>query len=128
MAGNVTFYKNIIDNMQEGVMTLDLQGQITMFNDAAETMLGLTRERLIDKSFGQVFMVEMEANDEFSQAVFAAIYNSDAENKAVVLFKRPDGSEISLSIYYSFIINCFLIKSISFCNCLSFLVLLDIFL
>ncbi len=80
MAGNVTFYKNIIDNMQEGVMTLDLEGQITMFNDAAETMLGLTRERVIDKSFGQVFMVEMEANDEFSQAVFAAIYDSDAEN------------------------------------------------
>ena len=98
MAGNVTFYKNIIDNMQEGVMTLDLEGQITMFNDAAETMLGLTRERVIDKSFGQVFMVEMEANDEFSQAVFAAIYDSDAENKAVVLFKRPDGTEISLSM------------------------------
>ena len=76
MAGEIAFYKNIIENMQEGVMTLDLKGKITMFNDAAAMILGLAQEAVIHQPFGMAFMMEMEGNDDFNQAILDAVYKS----------------------------------------------------
>ncbi len=69
-----------------------------MLNDAAVLMLGLQREDVLDKPFGQVFMVEMEGNDDFAQAILDAVYTADAESKSTVVFTRPDGTTISLSM------------------------------
>lgn len=102
MAGEIVFYKNIIENMQEGVMTLDLKGKITMFNDAAAMILGLAREEILDQPFGMAFMM-VEGNDEFNQAILDAVYKSAVGHEETLGFKRPDGTLIQLSITTSYL-------------------------
>lgn len=102
MAGEIVFYKNIIENMQEGVMTLDLKGKITMFNDAAAMILGLAREEILDQPFGMAFMM-VEGNDEFNQAILDSVYKSAVGHKETLGFKRPDGNLIQLSITTSYL-------------------------
>ncbi len=103
MAGEIVFYKNIIDNMQEGVMTLDLKGKITMFNDAAAMILGLSQEEIIHQPFGMAFMMEMEGNDDFNQAILDAVYKSAVGQKETLGFKRSDGSLVQLSMAISYL-------------------------
>jgi HlyD family secretion protein len=103
MAGEIVFYKNIIENMQEGVMTLDLKGKITMFNDAAAMILGLSQEEIIHQPFGMAFMMEMEGNDEFNQAILDAVYKSAVGQEETLGFKRPDGTLIQLSMTTSYL-------------------------
>ena len=103
MAREMIFYKNIIDNMQEGVMTLDLKGKITMFNDAAAMILGLVQEEIIHQPFGMAFMMEMEDNDDFNQVILDAVYESADGHKDTLGFKRPDGTIIQLSITTSYL-------------------------
>jgi len=103
MAGEIVFYKNIIENMQEGVMTLDLQGKVTMFNDTAALILGMPQEDVLDQSFGMIFMMEMEDNDEFNQVILDAVYESAMGKKQIVEFKRPDNTLVHLSLSTSYI-------------------------
>ncbi len=103
MAGEIVFYRNIIENMQEGVMTLDLKGKVTMFNDTAALILGMPQEDVLDQSFGMVFMMEMEDNDEFNQVILDAVYESALGKKETVEFKRPDNTLVHLSLSTSYI-------------------------
>ena len=64
-------YKNILANMSDGVMTIDLKGQIITFNPAAANILGLKEEDVLGKKFAQVFF-EYEGNDDFNQAGWRA--------------------------------------------------------
>ena len=50
MAGKIAFYQRIIESMNEGVMALDPQGRITLFNDPAGEILGMDPENVRDHS------------------------------------------------------------------------------
>ncbi|NQU04373.1 MAG: PAS domain S-box protein [Syntrophaceae bacterium] len=103
MTDTTVFYKNVLDNMSDGVMTLSLKGQIIMFNPAASRILGVLREGVLDRSFAEVFMMEMEGNDEFNQAILDAIYQSDVGRNITVEFKRKDNSIVTLSVKSSYL-------------------------
>ncbi len=103
MAREIVFYKNILENMQEGVMTLDLEGNITMFNEAASKILRLPRDKALNHPFGQVFMMDMEQNDEFNQLILDAIYDAAVGTTATVEFKRSDGNVATLSASTSYL-------------------------
>ena len=75
-------YQNILENMGDGVMTIDLNGCITTFNPAAARILGLERDEVIGSIFGELFAVE--GMDNFSQAVLDAIYDQAEEIRRVV--------------------------------------------
>jgi HlyD family secretion protein len=90
MAGEIAFYQQIVESMNEGVMVLDNQGIIILFNDSAAHILGLDPETVINKAFGQVFMMDMEGNDEFCQSLVDAVHNSAVGLINTVEFKRKD--------------------------------------
>ena len=94
-------YKNILENMSDGVMTIDLDGRIIAFNPAASSILGIKREDAIGKTFAEVFLM-LEGNDEFNQAILDAIYESHISHHRTVKFNRG-GSLITLSLTTSFL-------------------------
>ena len=103
MAGTLEFYQRIIESMNEGVMALDPKGKITMFNDPAGKVLGLAPEDVLEKTFGQVFMMEMEENDAFCQLIMDAVYASAVGKTDTIEFKRPDGRERVISVSTSYL-------------------------
>ncbi|MBW1798043.1 MAG: PAS domain S-box protein [Deltaproteobacteria bacterium] len=94
-------YKNILENMSDGVMTIDLKGQIITFNPAAANILGLKEEDVLGKKFAQVFF-EYEGNDDFNQAILDAIYESNVGHRAMVDFDTGE-KIVSLALSTSFL-------------------------
>lgn len=86
MAAHEIVYRNILENMRDGVMTIGMEGTIITFNSAAETILNLKSADVVDRTFGEVFLV-MEENDEFNQAVLNAVYESAMVHNARVQYK-----------------------------------------
>ena len=76
-------YENILDNMSDGVMTVDLRGQIITFNPAAARILDLAREEVLGRMFAEVFL-DWEGMDEFAQTIFDAIYEASVCHQRVV--------------------------------------------
>ena len=44
---------NILESMSGGVLVVNLKGEITMFNRAAESITGLTQEEVLNQSYGK---------------------------------------------------------------------------
>ncbi|MBU0972983.1 MAG: PAS domain S-box protein, partial [Proteobacteria bacterium] len=103
MAGKIAFYQQIVESMDEGVMALDKKGRITLFNAAAARILGMAPDTVLDKPFGQIFMMEMEGNDEFSQTILDAVYESAVGLTSTVGFKRQDGGTRVVSMATSYL-------------------------
>ena len=98
MIDEYSFYRNVLENMNDGVMTLDMKGSIIMFNPAAETILGQAADRVLEKPFGQVFMMEMEGNDDFNQVILDAVYEDRVGETTRVDFRRPEGDVVNLVV------------------------------
>ncbi|SDB28350.1 PAS domain S-box-containing protein [Desulfonatronum thiosulfatophilum] len=94
---------NILENMRDGVMALDFQGRITLFNPAAAEILNLDRDRVCDRTFAEVFMGMDEANDEFNQVVLDAIFEKVVGRRETVDFIRPGGTRATLSLTSSYL-------------------------
>jgi len=103
MAREIIFYKNIIENMKEGVMTLDMKGTVSIYNGAAQDILGIPVVNVLNKPFGQVFMMELEGNDDFNQIILDAIYNQTMGDTAITNFQRPDKTCRVLSMSTSYL-------------------------
>ena len=100
MSENAT-YKNILENMNEGVMSLDLKGRVTTFNPAAESILGLKQEMVLNQIFAAVFL-QMDGTDDFTQAVLDAIYESSITHRKRIAFSK--GGELrTLDVTTSFL-------------------------
>jgi HlyD family secretion protein len=97
------FFENILKSMNDGVMTLSSDGKISMFNNAASMVLGIPVENVINHSFAEVFMMEMEDNDDFNQTILDAIYQNAKAHTNIVSFKRPDKKVITLKITSSYL-------------------------
>lgn len=101
MQQNEIISSRILEDMSDGVMTIDLSGKITTFNPAASRILGISREEAAAKTFGEVFF-SLEENDDFNQAILDSIYESSISHNRIVTFKN--GSiETNLSLTTSFL-------------------------
>lgn len=94
-------YKNILENMSDGVMTIGLDGRIITFNEAAERILNLKGMEIINRLFGEVFLTG-EGNDEFSQAILSAVYDASMTHNRSVSYKTEEKTVI-LSVTTSFL-------------------------
>ncbi len=103
MAGTIAFNQRIIESMNEGVMALDPQGIVTLFNNPAAQILGMKADTVRDKPFGQVFMVEMEGNDLFCQTILDAVYDAGVGKTSTVDYILKDGSSRVLSVATSYL-------------------------
>ena len=101
MKSDNAIYRNILRYMHSGVVTVDLQGQITNFNPAASQILGLADEQMIGRRFAECFFEEPR-NDAFSQTFLDAIYNADAAHSRDLTYYR-EGKPRHLSLTTSFI-------------------------
>lgn len=61
-------FENILENMHDGVMSIDFEGHITTFNSAAEKIIGIEKDNIVNRSFAEVFLVDKE-NDDFNQTM-----------------------------------------------------------
>ena len=66
-------HQNILENMRDGVMSIDLKGRITTFNHATEKSLGLDRSYVIGKTLVETVLAR-PGSDDFVQMVLDAIY------------------------------------------------------
>jgi len=87
--------------MSDGVMTIDLTGEIITFNQAAEQILGIEATDAMSRKFGEVFF-ELEGNDDFNQTILDAIYDSSTSHNRVVEFTNNDKCR-TLSLTTSFL-------------------------
>jgi PAS domain S-box-containing protein len=94
-------YKNILENMSDGVMTIGLDGRIITFNEAAERILNLKGTEIVNRLFGKVFL-DGEGNDEFNQAILSAIYNASVSENNTVSYRTEDKT-LTLSVTTSFL-------------------------
>ena len=94
-------YRNILENMSEGVMTISLDGRIITFNEAAERILNIERTAVIDRLFGEVFLTR-EGNDDFNQAILSAVYDASMTQNSTVSYHTEEKT-LALSVTTSFL-------------------------
>lgn len=100
MASDIIF-RNILESMSDGVMTIGLDGRILTFNAAAEYILGLKEQEVLQKSFAELFLVQ-EANDAFNQTILNSIYDADTTQNKLVRWHRGD-EVLTLEVTTSFL-------------------------
>ena len=76
-------YRKILEYMEEGVLTISLDGTITTFNPAAETILSLKVDNVLGKKFAEAF-IPIEHADEFSQMILDSIVSSKKINNKII--------------------------------------------
>jgi diguanylate cyclase (GGDEF)-like protein/PAS domain S-box-containing protein len=75
-------FQHVIENMHDGVLTIDYSGVITTVNPAAETILELKKDRILDKKLSDVFF-EYPENDDFIQVILDAVYDASMSHHKV---------------------------------------------
>jgi PAS domain S-box-containing protein len=97
------FHQSVLDNMKDGVMALNFQGRITLFNPAAAAILGLDASCVLQHAFAQVFLAAEENNDDFNQMVLDAVTRKKVGQRQTVDFTRTDGRKMTLSLSSSWL-------------------------
>ena len=101
MNTSAVIYKNIVDNMNGGVMTIAPDGSIMTFNAAAAAMLGLTPDEVLGRLFAEVFIAH-EGMDAFNQAVLDAVYDTAVGHQQAIEVK-VGGEARSLALTTSYL-------------------------
>lgn len=101
MQQNEIISSRILEDMSDGVMTIDLGGNIITFNPAASRILGISRDEAASKTFGEVFFA-LEENDDFNQAILDSIYESSISHNRIVPFRNREVAT-TLSLTTSFL-------------------------
>lgn len=72
-------YRHILENMQDGVITITTTGNIITINPEAIKILGLDQENFIDQPFTSIFskLFADPRNDPFNDAIFSAVFESN---------------------------------------------------
>lgn len=91
----------ILDDMRDGVVAVDLSGQIITFNLAAAKILGIRPEDALARSFSDVFLLA-EENDDFTQTILDAIYETSTSHNRIVPFKN-NGKYSTLALTTTFL-------------------------
>ncbi|GAB6041249.1 efflux RND transporter periplasmic adaptor subunit [Endothiovibrio diazotrophicus] len=99
---HAALHSHIIGNIDEGIVTVGLDGAVLDFNPAAARLLGMAREAALGQPFGTLFLLD-ERNDAFAQAVIDAVYEADTTHNRVVRYHREDGSSLPLALSTSFL-------------------------
>lgn len=75
--------KHILNDMADGVMTIETDGKISYINPAAEKILQVSREIAEGSKIGRL-LLEDERNDGFLQSILDAIYERNKKENSLV--------------------------------------------
>ena len=89
MDQDAVIYKNILDHMHGGILTIDLDGRLSTFNPEASRILGLSQNEVVGRVFAEVFMT-LDGMDAFTQAVLDAVYEAEVEPRRAIDIQRDD--------------------------------------
>ena len=87
-------YRNVLDSVPSGILALDLEGRIILFNEAAVRLTGLSADALQGRLFSEAFAQLQEA-EEFVDIVFDTIHDVGQTRVVEVAFQ---GKSFPLSI------------------------------
>ena len=91
-----TIYRNVLDNVASGVLSLDAGGVVTSFNAAAAAITGLAPEAVVGRTFAEVF-AEREGLDPLADVLLEAVYDASTVHERVVETRLGD-AERALSV------------------------------
>jgi PAS domain S-box-containing protein len=94
--------KLILRSMNEGVITLECNGDIFTVNPAALRILDFTEEELKGKHFQEAFSGERD-NSDFCQILVNLFHSGRHSLNQEVRFKRRDGQSVDLSVATAFL-------------------------
>ncbi len=94
--------KLILRSMNEGVVTLECNGDIFTVNPAALRILDFTEEELRGKHFQEAFSGDQD-NDDFCQVLVNLFHSGHHSLHREVKFKRRDGQSVDLSVATAFL-------------------------
>ncbi|MFH0825640.1 MAG: PAS domain S-box protein [Pseudomonadota bacterium] len=94
--------KTILRSMNEGVMTLECNGDIHTINPAALRILGFGEAELKGEKFGSVFEGDPE-NEHFVGIVLDVITRDILTTRTETVFKRRDGRKVDLTVATSYL-------------------------
>jgi PAS domain S-box-containing protein len=94
--------KLILRSMNEGVITLECNGDIFTVNPAALRILDFTEEELRGKHFQEVFSGDQD-NRDFCQVLEDLLHSGHHSLNREVKFKRRDGQSVDLSVATAFL-------------------------
>ena len=94
-------YKNIVDSMDGGVLTISPEGDVTTFNAAASRILGMAPDDVLGRSFGEAF-VPVEGLDAFNQEILNAVYDRSVGHQQAVEVTLA-GTQRSLAVTTSYL-------------------------
>ncbi|MDD9982785.1 MAG: PAS domain S-box protein [Gammaproteobacteria bacterium] len=97
-------HRNVLESMNEGVMTIDSEGRIGIVNPAASRLLGLVRADAEGKAFAEVFL-QFDGLEEFSDTVLAAVYDRAVGTRSTVRVRLDDDTERSLAVTTSYLVD-----------------------
>lgn len=75
-------FQHIIENMHDGVLTIDNSGIITTMNGAAESILEIKKEQLLNRKFSDVFF-DYRENEDFIQIILDSIYDDSMSHHKI---------------------------------------------
>ncbi len=92
MADEIEIHRRIIADMQEGVITLDLEGHITTFNRAAGHLLGIDPEGAKGLTFAEVGAVLNMASLNQGVLVSCEGCNTSVDSTFARVFRQSPGA------------------------------------
>lgn len=101
MRQNSLIVDRILNDMADGVMSLDMEGRILTFNAAAAKILGIRVDEASSRGFGELFL-ELEGADEFTQTILDAVYESSVTHNRIVPFSN-EGKMTTLALTTTFL-------------------------
>ena len=100
--GVSALHRNVLTSMSEGVLTVDSDGHIEFSNPAAASLLGLESDELQGKTLAEVLLKD-SGLEEFSDAVFAAVYEDAIGTRTTVLVNPNNRGERNLAVTTSYL-------------------------
>ena len=94
-------HRNILDNMREGVMSVDPDGRIMTFNPSACRLLSVPQDDALGHTFAEVLLAR-EGLDDFNEALLDAVRDGEVGQQREVEV-RIEGSERHLSLTTSYL-------------------------
>lgn len=75
-------FQHVIENMHDGILTIDNAGIITMVNGAAQSILDLKKDQILNKKLSDVFFNYRE-NEDFVQIILDAVYDASMSHHKI---------------------------------------------
>ena len=99
MSAARSLHGSILDNMDDGVVTVDRRGLITSFNAAAGNILGIDPDTCAGRVFADVFVLA-EGLDQFTQVMLDAVNNSELGRRTVEVDVHGERRLLTVSASY----------------------------